>query len=177
MNRQSLPCYATTLLLALGAPVQAHADSLKAKTGAWEMTTTSVTTGNLMPADALANMKPEQRARMEAAMKARSGVPKTHTSTTCVTQADLDQDRMLKQEADEAKCTKKVITKTSTKVALVKTCTAPGASTSTMVFEAKTPENIVGTIDMSRGDVDGKIHVDIVGRWLAASCAGVKDKD
>lgn len=53
---------------------------------------------------------------------------------------------------------------------------APRASTSQMTMEAKTPETIIGSIDMTRAG-SGKVHVDIKGRWLGASCAEIKDRD
>ncbi len=43
-------------------------------------------------------------------------------------------------------------------------------------LEAKTPETIVGSIDLTRAG-SGKVHVDIKGRWLGASCAEIKDRD
>lgn len=85
---------------------------------------------------------------------------------------------MIKEENEEdgLQCTPKVISKASSKLVIERTCPAPCASTSQMAMEAKTPKSIVGGIDMTRaGSV--KVHVDIKGRWLNASCAEIKDRD
>jgi Protein of unknown function (DUF3617) len=70
-------------------------DSLDVNPGAWDMSITTLTSGSLIPPDLLAKMPPEQRAKFEQSMQARSGKPMTHTSKGCVTQEDLDQDRIL----------------------------------------------------------------------------------
>jgi flagellar motor protein MotB len=154
----------------------ALADSLNAKPGAWKMTTTTLTTGMLAPPDVLAKMSPEQRAKIEAMMPARAGKPTTHVHASCMTQKDLDEDRIIKESDDEDQCTQKIITKSPSRLVVEKTCPAPRASTSKMTIEAKTPESIVASVDMTQG-AGGKVHVDIKGHWLRASCAGIKDRD
>jgi len=107
-------------------------------------------------------------------MQARAGKPSTHVTKSCVTKADLDQDRVLKSD-DEEHCKKKIISKSASKIVYEQTCPAPDASKSTVKVETSTPESIAATMDMVQGGGDGKIHVDIKGRWLGASCAGIKD--
>ena len=79
----------------------AGAESFNAKPGAWELNFTTLTTGMLIPPDVLAKMPPEQRAKIEQSMQARSGKPRTHASKTCVTQEDLDQNRIIKKEEEK----------------------------------------------------------------------------
>jgi hypothetical protein len=165
-----------TVACAVAMPLYALADSLNAKVGAWEITTTSLTTGMPVPPDALAGMPPEQRARIEKAMQARSGKPSTHVAKSCITKEDLDQDSIFKSD-EESDCARKIISKSAKKIVIEQTCVAPNASTSTMTIEAKTPESIVANIDMVQGGANGKVHVDIKGRWLGASCAGIKEDD
>ena len=155
----------------------ALADSLNAKPGAWEMTTTTLTTGMPAPPDMLAKMSPEQRTKIKAMMQARAGKPTTHVHASCMTQKDLDEDRIIKKSDDEDQCAQKIITKSANRLVIEKTCPAPRASTSQITVEAKTPERIVAGIDMKQGGADGKVHVDIKGHWLRASCAGIKDGD
>jgi len=162
------------IVFAVATPFCAYADSLNAKPGAWEMTTTTLTTGMPAPAEEMAKMPPEQRAKMEKAMQARAGKPSTRVKKSCITKKDLDQDRVIKSE-DEGQCKKKIISKSSTKIVFEQTCGAPHASTSNMMIEAKTPESIAVSIDIVQGGASGKIHVDIKGRWLGASCAGIKE--
>ena len=170
-TRSVLRC---AVAIAVATPMCALADSLNVKTGAWEMTTTTLMTGMPAPAEALAKMPPEQRAKFEKAMQARADKPSTHLTKSCVTEVDLDQDRMISSD-DEAQCTRKFISKSATKIAYEQTCEAPHASTSTVMIEAKTPESLVVSMDMVQGGASGKVHVDIKGRWLGASCAGIKD--
>lgn len=162
------------IAFAVAMPVYALADSFNAKPGAWEITTTTLTKGMLIPAEALANMPPAQRARIEKSMQARAGKPSTHVTKSCVTKADLDQDRVLKSD-DEEHCKKKIISKSASKIVYEQTCPAPDASKSTVKVETSTPESIAASMDMVQGGGGGKIHVDIKGRWLGSSCAGIKD--
>jgi hypothetical protein len=161
------------IAFAVATPLYVLADSLNAKTGAWEMTTTTLTTGMPAPAAALAKMPSEQRAKIEKMMQSRAGKPSTHVMKSCVTQKKLDQDRIIKSD-DEGQCKKKIISKSANKIVFEQTCAAPRASTSTVMIEAKTPESIVASMDMVQGGASGKVHVDIKGRWLGANCAGIK---
>jgi hypothetical protein len=55
-------------------------------------------------------------------------------------------------------------------------CAAPRESTSRMTVESSSPESMVASIDMQRGE-SGKVRVDMKGRWVSASCAGIKEGD
>lgn len=163
----------TVLTLVLATPLWSLAAGLNTKTGAWEMTTTTTRSGMLIPAEALAKMSAEQRARIEATMKARAGQNKTHVHQHCVTQADLDQNRMLESDED-AKCSRKVISSSASKLVMERQCPAPHASKVRMTMESTSPDKIVASIDVTQGS-NGKMHMDIKGRWLSASCAGIKN--
>jgi len=152
----------------------AFADSFNMKTGAWEMTYTSVTSGIAVPPEMLEQMPPERRAKVEEAMRARSGQPKTRVHKRCITQNDLDQNKLVKGEGgDETQCATKVVSKSSTKLVMERTCPEPRAVTSQIKIEAKTPETVVGTIDGTVGS--GKFHADVKGNWLGASCDDIKE--
>ena len=163
--------------LAVGAPLHALAASFNAKPGAWELTISTLVAGNPIPPEALANLPPEKRAKIEETMKARAGKPSTHTYKTCISQKELDQDRIIKSENDDSKCARKVLSKSATKLVMEQACPAPHASTSQMTIEAKTPENLMASIDMVQGGASGKVHVDMKGHWLGASWAGIREKD
>jgi len=161
------------VVVAMGTSFSALAETLNAKPGAWEMSVTTLTTGNPIPADVLAKMPPDERAQVETAMKARSGKPDTQVFKSCVTQKDLDQNSMIKSEGD-SKCSKKIVSQSATKIVIDQVCPAPLASTGKATIEARTPERIVSVIDTAQG-TGGKIHVDIKGRWLGASCEGIEE--
>ena len=68
-------------------PGYAAAATLNLNPGLWEMTTTGETTGAPpIPADILAQMPPERRAKLEAAMAANATRASTpHVSKQCIT--------------------------------------------------------------------------------------------
>lgn len=174
-------CAMATLLwmvVSMGsAPPSAGAgEPFAVKPGAWEMIVTTQTTGTLIPPDVLAQLPPERRARVEESMKARAARPKTHIAKECLTQEDLDQHNILKEAEDEDndghQCTTKVLSKTSRKVELEKTCSGPSPASTHVMLEAKSMETIAATIDMDRPG-SGTVHSEMKGRWLSASCAGV----
>ena len=158
--------------LTLGLSCHALAESFNAKPGAWEITVTTLTTGNPMSPSALAEMTPEKRAKVEKALKERDGKPITDRYKTCITQNELDQDYFLNSEAD-ARCTKRIISKTPTRLELEQTCPAPRSSTGHTTIEVATPESIVATIDSMQVGATGTARVDLKGKWLGASCEGI----
>jgi len=159
---------------AVASSAYALADTFNMKTGTWEITFTTVTTGMPIPADALARMVPEQRARIEKTLRARDGKPSSLVKQSCVTKNDLDQNHLL-LSADENRCKKKIITKSASKIAFQQTCAAPRASTTKVEIEANTPERIAASMDIVQNGASGKIHVGIKGRWLSAKCSSNRD--
>jgi hypothetical protein len=161
------------VVFAVATPLHALAATLDAKTGEWEMTTTTVTTGMPIPEEALARMPPDRRAKIEAALQARAGKPTTHVAKRCITKEDLDSDQVIKS-SDEGNCKRKILSKSANRMELEQTCGMPHPSTSTAIIEAKSPESLVANIDVKmQGSANGKVHVDIKGHWLGASCAGI----
>jgi len=160
-----------------GMASYAFADSFNVKPGAWEMTYTTILTGSLVPPEVLEKMPPERREKFEKAMQTQSGQPKTRVSQRCLTQEDLDQNRMIKEdsEANESPCTTKIASKSSSKLVMERTCSAPHALATQITVEAKTSESLVASIERTREGA-GKSHVDIKGRWLGSSCAEIKDR-
>ena len=153
----------------------AQADSFNLKPGMWEMTVTTAASGLTVPPDVLDKMPPERRAKIEETMQARGAQPRSFTSKECVTQKDLDENRIIKDaeesEGHSARCTTKVVSKSSSKLVIERTCLAPQASTSRITMEAKTRETLIASVDMT-GNRTGKVHVDMNGRWLGATCTG-----
>jgi hypothetical protein len=138
------------------------------------MTVITLTNGTPVPTEALAQMPPEQRARIEKTMQAHAGKPGTHVAKSCVTKKDLDQDNVLKS-GDERHCKNKIISKSASRILYEQTCAAPRSSKATVKVEARLTESMVATMDMMQGGPGGKIHMDIEGRWLGASCSGIED--
>ncbi len=163
------------VFLAAITPICASAESLNVKPGAWELNVTTVTTGNPIPPDALADLPPDKRASVEESMKARDGKPVTRAFRICVTQADLDRNSMIQPKDDDGHCKRNILSRSATKLVIEQTCPAPHASTGKTTMLAKTPQSIVAVIDTVQGNASGKVHVDLKGRWLGASCEGIEE--
>jgi hypothetical protein len=159
-------------LVLTALPLAGHAETLDVKTGAWEVTLKTLMEGVPIPKEALASMPPEQRARMEEAMRARSGKVNTSTQRSCTTRKDLDRGELMRSE--DPNCKRKVITQNARHLEFEEVCTGPEPSRSHFKFDAPSNERYTGSIDMMRGD--GKVHVDMSGRWIGATCTkGVDD--
>ena len=160
---------------ALATALAALADSLNLKVGAWETTTTTTITGMPVPAAALENLTATQRAGIEKAMQARALKAVTIVTKSCFTQKDLDEDHMLKSD-NERQCSKKILSKSANKIVFEQTCPAPNAAASTVTMETASPESMLMNVDVLQGGAQGKVHLTITGRWLGASCAGIKHR-
>lgn len=158
----------TVLLVTLIIPTMTLAASLSVKTGAWETTTTTSMGQSNLPADMLAKIPPQMRAQFEAQIKANQ---KPHIGKGCITQDDLNQNKML-DTPDESTCTRKIISSSPKKMTMQRICAAPRESNSVITVEAISSEMTKGTIDISQPKA-GKIHIDIKSRWLSSSCAGI----
>lgn len=158
----------TLLLVTLIVPTIALASSFSVKTGAWETTTSSSMNQSTIPAETLAKIPPQMRAQFEAQIKAAQ---KPHVTKSCITQDDLNQNKML-ESAQVLNCTSKIISSSSNKMTTQSSCPPPHESSAISTVEAITPEKMVGTIDITQPK-NGKIHIDIKGQWLSSSCAGI----
>jgi hypothetical protein len=166
---------AIAVALAAGISPPAVAASFNVKPGAWQMSMNILIVGTPLPAEALASMPPEKRARVEQAMKERAAKPVTVSHKACVTQKQLDQNRIIESAKDESQCARKVLSQSATKLVMEQVCPAPHASTSQMTIEARTPESLSANIVRVRGDGKGKVLMDVRGFWLGPNCAGITD--
>jgi Protein of unknown function (DUF3617) len=171
--------FARTLVLFAIAlvPLQSLAHSFNATPGAWQMSVSTLVVGNPLPPEVLESMPPEKRAKVEAAMKARAAKPITFTHKVCVTQKNVDQDRIIKSAEEDSQCTRKVLSKSATKLVMEQICPEPHASTAQMTIEAQTPETLSASIVRVRGDGKGKVNLDVRGCWLGPGCTGIADDD
>jgi len=146
---------------------------LNAKLGLWEITTTSQFSGlPPIPADVLAKMSPEQRAKMEAMFKQKAshgGVPTT--SQTCVTQEKLN-----KAPFSEGKqsCQRTIISSTSQLAEFREECTEPDGTKRIMdgKFELSGDTNMKGSMKV-KASGSGKamnVNLDMSGKWIGSDC-------
>lgn len=149
---------------------------LNVKPGLWEITSDSQSSGAPpIPPEVLAQMSPDQRAKLEAVMQHAMG-PQHRVAKRCVTQADIKTGFEKLENMGNGSCTHKVISSTSTLRAGSFTCTGRENTAGTYRFEARNPEMVVGNMDMTLSN-SGKImetKVATSARWLGADCGSVK---
>lgn len=163
------------MLFSSAAWAQGKFQPLNVKTGLWESTTTSTTSGQMpIPAELLAKLSPEQRAKVEARMQANSA-PKTRTFTTkgCETKEKLAEQPF----NDQKECKQTVLTSTGSRAEIKVSCEIGDVrSTGTMNIEALSPEAVKGSGQMTSdgGGHTMKINTNFSAKWLGASCGDVK---
>ncbi len=147
-------------------------DTLDVKTGLWEITYITATHGTLLPQSALDKLTPEQRAKIEASMKAQQVAgPKPHTDQTCVTAEDLKKGAF--RDEDDEKCKYTSLTRTKTVQEEAVQCAGAEGRRGTFKVEAPDPEHIVA--QFSQQQSTGGVVVQMTGKWLAASCPADMD--
>ena len=149
---------------------------LNIKTGLWQLTMTTAVSGRPpMPADVLARMSPEQRARYEAAMNKRaSAPPKTKTYNNCVTKEQLDKDPFSEEKKS---CTRTVLKATGSIIEIREVCEGEGVKSDiTMQIEALDSENTRGSghVTAAGGARSMDVSTNITGKWIGAVCTDKK---
>jgi Protein of unknown function (DUF3617) len=150
------------------------ADGLNVKTGTWETTVTTKSSGMTMPADAMANMGPEQRAQMAAMMKQMGqGAPRTTTDKSCVTDKDL-KDGAFRSMQEDSKCTYKPVVSSGRRQEMTFECpTGKGVSSGHMVVDAVDSSNVKGQMHLKTQGMT--IESTFTSKWLGPTCAEDKD--
>ena len=147
------------------------------KPGLWESTRTISHAGDMpIPAETLNRMTPEQRAALEARMKANSAA---HTNTTteksCVTREQIE-DQKLDFGGNDA-CTTTIISSTSTTAKGKVSCSTEGLrGNGIFEVESSDPEHYKGSAHSTLTANGHTMHIDInfTSKWLGARCGDVK---
>ncbi len=150
----------------------ARAEPFDVKLGLWEVTSTTDTSGT--PPIDTSKLTPEQRERIEAAMKARQGT-RTRTLRSCLTQEKLDKE-LFPADKENASC-KHVVVSSSRTVREVKLeCAGEHPMKGDIRFEALSRERVKGAARMTLGEGARAMKVDstMSGRWLGSDCGNVK---
>jgi len=164
---------AALALLSLPATVNAQM-----KPGLWEITTQATDEGGLFAAAMaesqrqMANMPPEQRKMMEAAL-AKQGIsmgakPGEVTATSCVTQEMAARKEIPLPKDGGCKATQ---TPTAGGMNLTYSCTNPPSNgTGQVMFQGDSAFTMTGKANMGEGGEITKINVNGTGKWLSADC-------
>ncbi len=174
----SLACTATVTVLVQAAQLTKP----NIKPGLWEVTTNPKMSGEMpIPEEQLAKMTPEQRARLEAAMKAGMGNGnKPRVYKECMTPEKIARGFEMDRGADEASCKRNIVSSSATELTLHDECNNPKRKSVTDVhFEIKGGTQMTGKIDVVITSSGKTMTVDstVQGKWLSASCGAVKDAE
>jgi hypothetical protein len=156
------------------ASTAAYAEPLDVKLGLWENTITTEMSGT-PPVDT-SKMSPEQKARFDAAMKARQAQgPRAHVHKSCLTKEKLEREPFQDTEDNKKSCTHTVISSTRTQWHARLQCTKP-KRVGEVRMEALSRERIKGTMQMNASDANRAmtVHASIAGRWLGSNCGDIK---
>lgn len=161
----------------LFAPLVAAETPLAVNAGLWEMVSQRESGGMpQIPPEALANMSPEQRAKIEATLQHHN---KPHVSKTCLT-ADQLQRGFTLGDKESLKTCKKTVLKSTSKILDVRVeCAGERTTVGTIHYEAVDPETMQATIDlvMSNGKESMTMKHNMHGKWLGADCGDVKPQE
>jgi hypothetical protein len=151
----------------------AQTTPLNVKTGEWESTITNETSGQLpVPQEMIDKMTPEQRAKMEAMMKARGMQgPRTSVNKHCVKKEDLDKP-FAKNDENKA-CKQTVLTSSSTKQEVHMECEMGGGKqVGTLKLEALDSSTVKGSMQMvaSNGARTMNVNSTFSAKWLGPAC-------
>ena len=149
---------------------------LNVKEGLWEMTVTHSMSGMPatpnIPPDVLAKMPPEQRARVEAAMK---GGPSTDVRKECITKEKLEKHSAFSNNRGD--CTRTVVNSTGSKLEVKIHCEEKQASTDgTLVLETVGSDRVKGTMQ-SVTNANGhtmNMNFTFSSKYLGPACGDVK---
>lgn len=145
----------TACLLAGAICSAAFADALNVKPGLWETTVSSPGGSSAMgaggiPPEALARMTPEQRAQVEAVMRARGGGSggqsgsQATVTKSCLTQDQLSRPLTFGQDNNGA-CKISLVTSSRARQEMSVTCdNAKFKSTGTLIIESQDSEHYTG---------------------------------
>ena len=153
------------------------AETLNVKTGLWEITSVTETRGMPpLPKELLNSLTPEQRAKMEAEIKAGQKDADTDTDRECVTQKDLEQPF---ESSNTKECKQTIVksSRTAQEVHIVCSGGIPGSG----VFKvtASNPETMAGTLDLKLGEGTDAMTIKarMQGRWVSSDCGDEADED
>jgi hypothetical protein len=174
---------AVTTLIATTAALATDLIKPNIKPGLWEVTSHPQMSGQMpIPDEELAKMTPEQRARMEAAIKASmANTVKPHVYKECMTPEKIARGFDIDRHGDDSSCTRKVVSSSSNEVTLHDECNnARQKTVSDVHFEVKGGSAMSGKINIVMTSASGKtmtVNSTLEGKWLGSSCGAVKDAE
>src|SRR6266480_4300901 len=132
------------LLVAMAGAALLPAQKIDVKTGLWETTTTTESSGMpSMPGMDLSKLPPEKRGQIEAMVKARQAKgPQVHTSRNCVTQDQLSKQLFQDNKEEPANCKRTIVSSTSSTQDVKIECTGARKMSGEAKFTATSRESV-----------------------------------
>jgi Protein of unknown function (DUF3617) len=169
-----------TILAPLASWAADNYTPLDVKLGLWESTSSNQMSGTLpIPEDLLSRLTPEQRAKMEAAMKAqiaKSAQPKTTKS--CLTKEELSKPMLFGNDASS--CKPSLLTSTSNKQEIHFDCDDKNGikAAGNIHIEALNSENVkaTGQVTANGGPNQMNMQMSYSAKWLGADCGPLGKK-
>ena len=159
-------------ITSLALPALDKVQPLNIKVGLWEVTTTMAKSGSIpIPAEMLARLTPEQRARVEERMKASAtDTTKVTTRTYCLTRNQLAKGTTFGE--DPKACSRTVLISTPRRVNARIDCVSQGVkSKGALQVEALDPENIRGAINLIATDGHSSSSTStFTAEWVSPVC-------
>jgi hypothetical protein len=152
------------------------------KPGLWEVSINPHVSGEMpIPEAELAKMAPQQRARLEAAMKAHTAKgAKPRVYKECMTPEKIARGFEIDPHGEDASCKRNVVSSSTKELTLHDECNKPERKTVTDVhFEVKDGTQMSGKINVVVTSAGKTMTVNntMQGKWLGASCGTVKDAE
>jgi hypothetical protein len=179
MEEQSMK-RAVALIVAsvVAIPALASAASLNIKPGLWEVHSTVKRSGAPpIPDSVMAKLTPDQRTKLEAALKAQASKPPKETVTkSCITEKDLEKPIPLDPGGKNKDCKSTLVKSSHTMQMVHVECTGQQNVKGDWKFEAVDSKSMIGSMDMkvSAGSRTMTVNGKFEGKWLQASCEAPK---
>lgn len=172
-------------LTSLAVTAWVHAADLakpNIKPGLWEVSLNHQVSGEMpIPEEQLAKMTPEQRARVEAAMKGQmANGAKPRVYKECMTPEKIARGFDVNPHADDPSCKRNVVSSSAKELTLHDECNKADRKTVTdMHFEFKGGTQTSGKINvvMTSAGKTMTMNSTLQGKWLGASCGTVKEAE
>ena len=171
--------FASILLSGLALWAADNITHLNVREGLWETTSTKLMTGMGIPADSLAKMSPDQRARVEAMMKQNGlGSPATDVRKECVTKEKLEkQSAFSSNGGGQGDCSHTVVNSTGSKLEMKMHCEGKDhSSDGTVLMEAINSDSVKGKMQFASTSKGRNMNMEMTftGRYLGSDCGDVK---
>jgi hypothetical protein len=163
------------IVFPFAAPSDTTVTPLNVKLGLWQTTVTAKVTGlPSIPDSTLAQLPPDQRAKIEAMINRGMGQPMTTKS--CVTKDKLEKSEGFRSAPKS--CTYTVVSSTTSKLEMKLQCDQNGMKTTGNVqVRAVDAENVEGSMQMNtsgNGSTNTmNMNSTFTSKWLGAACGDV----